>query len=153
MKNEELIEHLKEYYSDKDTKGFNILDFVAFGSPLLAIAYYKLFFPDFVEYRGMIFMADEFYDEDRIDVDHLLEQENLSKKEIEQSYDWSEIPSGFFGKNAGDTYDDEDDYLAEILCQTWKCKLEADFPGKRFVVELVDAKETGGEIAVVFYQM
>ena len=154
MKNAELIEHLKEYYAGKDTKNFNILDFVgAYGSPLLAIAYYKLFSPDFIEYRGMIFMADEFDDKGRIDVDHLLEQKNLSKKEIEQSYDWFEIPSGFFAKSAGDTYDDEDEYLAEILCRTWKLKLEADFPDKRFVVKLLDPEETGGEIGIAFYQM
>ncbi len=51
-----LINHLKEFHAKADTSNFNVLDFVsAFGNPLEALAYSYLFWPDFVEFEGMIF--------------------------------------------------------------------------------------------------
>lgn len=67
MKEELIIEHLKKIYSDKDTTNFDLLDFVgAFGSIPMALAYSKLFWPDFVEFYEMIFLKDIFELEDYI---------------------------------------------------------------------------------------
>lgn len=152
MEDSLLIEHLTEYYTDKDTRNFTILDFVgAYGSPLLALAYSKLFWAGFVEFKGMIFLSDNFDKDKEEKIEELLKKGH-TMQEIEKSFNWLEVPSGIFGKNAGDTYDDEDYYLAETLTQTWSCKLEKDFPNKSFCVKVLSPEETGGEVGVIFFQ-
>ncbi len=152
MENALLVEHLKEFYSDEDTRNFNVLDFVgAFGSPLLAIAYSKLFWADFIEFREMVFLSENFNEDVKKKIGELLENNSI-KQDIEKSFNLFEVPSSFFGKNSGDTYDGEDYQLAEILKQSWRCKLEKDFPSKEFKVEILSADTTGGEVGVIFYQ-
>lgn len=152
MKDSLLIEHLKEFYIGEETQNFNILDFVgAFGSPLLALAYAKLFCPVFIEYKGMIFLSDSFSKNAREKVDGLLRNSH-KKQEIEKSFNSFEIPSYFFNKNAGDTYDEEDYHLAEILKQTWGYKLKTDFPDRKFHIEILSTEETGGEVSLILFQ-
>ena len=152
MENSLLIEHLKEFYSKEDTRNFNVLNFVgAYGSPLLALAYAKLFWADFVEFKEMIFLADNLSEDAKEKIEELLDN-NYKNKEIEKSFNLIEVPSGIFGKNAGDTYDEEDYQLAEILKQIWACKLEIDFPTKEFQIEVLSPEDTGGEVGIAFFQ-
>jgi hypothetical protein len=152
MENSLLIEHLKEFYSEKDTRNFNVLDFVgAYGSPLLALAYAKLFWADFVEFKEMVFLADKLSEEAKEEIEELLEN-NYKNQEIEKSFNLIEVPSSIFGKNAGDTYDEEDYRLAETLKQIWSCKLEIDFPTKEFQFEVLSPEDTSGEAAIIFFQ-
>ncbi|MBX3282036.1 MAG: hypothetical protein KF756_06115 [Acidobacteria bacterium] len=147
---------LKAYFSSEDTRNFSVLDFVGtFGSPLIALAYAKLFWPDFVEFKGMIFVGDNFDREtkDRIDaILHSSEAEREDFSGIEKSFNFFEVPSYFFGRHAGDTNEEEDRYLAEKLAEMWKCKLSMDFPERSFVIKLIEPEESGGEIALMFYQ-
>ena len=47
MEEKLILEKLKKKYKEKDTTNFNISDFIyAVGSPLDAIMYLKLFWPD-----------------------------------------------------------------------------------------------------------
>lgn len=152
MNDLDLIEHLREYYAQEGSKNFNVLDFVgAFGSPLLAIAYSRLFWPDFIELHGMIFISDNVGAGNRKDIDECVNK-SWNKQEIEKAFNIFEVPEYFFGKFAGDTYDDEDEHLAEILVQAWRGKLAMDFPNRSFMVEVVDREENGGDLAIWFYQ-
>lgn len=158
MDNSELIEHLTEYYSGKGSKNFNVLDFVgAFGSPLLAVAYSKLFWPDFSEFEDMIFLSDHLEmayvkSEQPQQIKECL-AESWEKQRIEYSFNLCDVPESFFNKNAGDTYDSEDEYLANVLAQMWKSKLTHQFPSRNFNVEVLTPEENGGEFAVTFYQL
>lgn len=153
MNEEDLITHLQEYFERENTRNFSVLDFVgAFGSPLLAIGYSKLFWPQFCAFEDMIFLADSIEDaEAKRRVKKCL-HESWDKQEIEKSFSLCEIPEYFFNKNLGDTYDEEDEYLAEILTQMWGCKLAKDFPSRTFNVEIVPPEENGGNLAITFYQ-
>jgi hypothetical protein len=152
MNNSSLIEHLKEFYSEQDNRNFNVLDFVgAYGSPLLALAYAKLFWADFVEFKEMIFLSDNLSDDGKEKIEELLNND-YKNQVIEKSFNLIEVPSDIFGKNAGDTYDEEDYQLAKILKQIWTCKLEIDFPTKEFQIEILSPEETGGEVGIIFFQ-
>ena len=55
MTSEELVVELTRLHADQNTKNFNAYDFIsAFGSPLEAVMYSKLFWPDFIEIKGMV---------------------------------------------------------------------------------------------------
>lgn len=153
MKNEEIIESLKIYFPKEDCTNFEIGDFVsAFGSPLLAIAYSKLFWPEFVEFEGMVFLAEAFDNEAQQRVSEALKQNIESKSEIEEAFNLYEVPSYFFGTNAGDTTEDEDHELAKIMAEMWMAKLRMDFPNKAFKMEIVPPEVSGGEVSLLFYQ-
>ncbi|HUF05705.1 MAG TPA: hypothetical protein VMM38_16205 [Aridibacter sp.] len=154
MNNDSLVEHLSEHFSESDTKNFDVLDFVgAFGSPLLALAYSKLIWPDFSTYKDMIFLSEFLDDECKGRIDLMLE-EGSSAKQIEESFNFFEVPSSFFGRNAGDTVVEEDLQLARVLSETWSAKLARDFPSLDFrVLVLNDPEETGGEIGIQFFRV
>src|ERR1700722_17834197 len=92
-----LIDHLKEFHAKADTSNFKVLDFVsAFGSPLEALAYSYLFWPDFVEFEGMIFLKALIEDEeDRSQIRRALAK-FPTRKEVEQSFNQFVIPDSFF---------------------------------------------------------
>ena len=64
MRHEELVECLRRLYPERDTTGFGVFDFLhAEGSPLLAIFYSWLFWPEFVEIDGMVFLKETIEDD------------------------------------------------------------------------------------------
>lgn len=152
MNEESVIEHLKSHFAEEDTGNFDLLDYVgAFGSPLMAIAYHKLFWPDFIIYEDMVFFSDDLDEEMRTEVDSMLGKCS-SKQEIEKSFNYYEVPSQLFNQHAADTYDEEDEYLAELLCETWGAKLALDYPERGFQVQVLSAEETQSETSVLFFQ-
>jgi len=57
MLEQDLIKRLSTLYAEKDTTNFNALDYVyAVGSPLQALMYSKLFWPEFIEIEDMVFL-------------------------------------------------------------------------------------------------
>jgi hypothetical protein len=139
-----LIEHLKEFHAKADTSNFDVLDFVsAFGSPLEALAYSYLFWPDFMEFEGMIFHQSVIEDEeDRSQIRAAL-SEFPSRKEVEQSFNQFLIPDGFFANGLSTTNEEENAWLAERIADVWKVRLSQLFPNKKCVVEIQSAEETG----------
>jgi hypothetical protein len=154
MLEQNLIKRLSTLYTEKDTINFNVLDYVyAVGSPLQALMYSKLFWPEFIEIEDMVFLKDRIEDEDdRRAVLKVLEQHEGNRRKTEQAFNLSEIPPDIFGKNMGETTEEEDRYLAEILVEMWQCRLRILFPNRSFKVVLLTAEETGGEIGILFYQ-
>lgn len=148
----ELLSAFRTKYKDQDSAGFNYLDFLhAQGSPFNALFYSQLFWPEFVEIDGMVFLQDIIEDsEDRKRLNEALVRYKGDKTKTEQAFNLVELPS-LFGKNISETTDEEDAFLAERLTEMWRCKLALDFPNREFLVETVSAKETGGEIAIVFH--
>ena len=149
MRDESLIDHLKELHAGADKGNFNVLDFVsAFGSPLYALAYSKLFWSDFVEFEGMIFIKESIGDEeDRSRIRGALAR-FPTRKEVEQSFNQFLIPDIFFSAGLGTTTDDENLYLAEM----WEARLARLFPDRKCAVDLQLPEDTGEGPTIVVYQ-
>ncbi len=135
LENESLVRHLGQVHGDVDTNRFGVLDFAsAFGSPLEALVYSKLFWPDFLQFEGMIFLAAVLEsDEDRSRVRAALSR-GSSRCEVEQSFNRFEIPSDFFASHRVPTTDEENLCLAERMAETWRARLLQLFPDKQFTV-------------------
>lgn len=147
-------QRLKTKYCDRDCTNFNISDFVfAVGSPLEAIMYSRLFWPDFVEVDGMIFinemMADE---EDRLRLSQVVVRHGGDRREAEKSFNLYEVPSDIFGKAAQEAGPEESRFIASLLCEMWSARLAQLYPHRRFCVEVWEPTTTGGDVGVVFYQ-
>ncbi|MCP4268814.1 MAG: hypothetical protein GY777_25080 [Candidatus Brocadiaceae bacterium] len=147
-------ERYRFLFKEKDTQKFNSMDFIhRFTSPILAILFSELFWPDFVEIDNMVFLENTFEDgSDLKRFNDAVKKYEGDRKKTEISFNTIEIPS-LFGAHMGDTTDDEDLILARTIKSMWKARLADKFPNKKFLVEVIDSEKTGGEIAVIFHQV
>lgn len=151
MQNEWLTSSLKKYYRDFDTTGFNHLDFIhRFGSPLEVLLYSMLVWPDFVEIEGMVFLKDWVEDEDDVKrIKNVLLKNRGDKSETEKSFNNFELAS-FFGPKSGDIENKGYLELAKVLKDSWSAKLQRDFPGKIYRVEVIEPKGNQ-DTGILFY--
>src|SRR5215475_8542229 len=98
MLEQDLIKRLSTLYAEEEPTNFNALDYVyVFGSPLQALMYSKLFWPEFIEIEDMVFLKDRIED-DRSAVLKVLEQYEGNRPKTEQDFNLLEVPSNIFGK-------------------------------------------------------
>lgn len=154
MNDRHLIRRLRELHPDLDTTNFDVLDFVAaFGSPLEALMYSRLFWPEFIEIEGMIFLKESMeYEDDRQRLADALERYGGNRTQTEQSFNLVEVPSTLFTRHKGDTTEVEDQWLAQRLVQMWLAGLRHSYPDRDLVVKVLDPEDTGDEVGVIFYQ-
>jgi hypothetical protein len=152
MTHTDLLSVFRRKFKDQDSTGFNYFDFLhAQGSPFNALFYSQLFWPEFVEIDGMVFLQDIIEDsEAKQRLNEALNRYKGDKTKTEQSFNLVEIPS-LFGKHISEITDEEDAFLADRLAEMWRCRLATVFPDRGFLIKTLSAKETGGEIAVVFH--
>jgi len=153
MKSNDIIAVGKRLWPEQDPTGFNFFDFLhAQGSPRIAIFYSRLFWPDFVEFEGMVFLESSLEDKrDTQRVREALENYCGDKSKTERSFNVIEIPA-LFGKRSTETTKDEDQLLASQICTMWKARLADLFADRIFEVEVQPPTVRGDEIAVCFYQ-
>jgi hypothetical protein len=121
-------------------------------SPVLALLLSDLFWPDFVEIKGMVFLASTFEDESDMHLLTVAEAKYRGNKEkIEESFNLIEVPS-IFGCRMSDLEDDEYILFANMLASMWEARLKQEFNDKVFTVRILSSEETGGEIAILFKQ-
>jgi hypothetical protein len=150
---DKLISHLKEVHAKADTSNFEVLDFVsAFGNPLDALAYSYLFWPDFVEFEGMVFHQSCIGDEEGCSAIRAALSKFSSRKEVEQSFNQFLIPSAFFAAGLSMMTEEENMYLAERLAEIWKIRLAVLFPSKKCIVELELEEENHEGPTIIVYQ-
>lgn len=148
-----LVEVLRRKHADADTTNLGVSDFLwAFGSPVDAMMYLRLFWPDFVQFEGMVFRSESLEDEE----DRRLIREGLKrcagdKTETEKSFNIVEVPTSLFGRGAAESSDELDTLLTEKIVELWSCRLAFMFPRQEFVVEAVPPEENCGELGVTFY--
>jgi hypothetical protein len=154
---EELLKGLRENCraSRIDTTAFGVREMIyVSGSPLDALVYSRLLWPDFVEIEGMVFMEGTIEDEeDRQRLGQALDEYNKDFTLTEQAFNLVEVPSDLFGRRAAETTEEQDHWLAERLAEMWRARLHLRYPAQQFVVKVLEPKETGGEVGVVFYQV
>ncbi len=153
MKEERIISKLRAAYREHNTKGYNTSDFVhAFGSGREALMYAQLFWPEFVEYNGMVFLKSAVEnDDDKRRLEEALKRYGRDLVKTEQSFNLVEVPY-LFGRRMGETDEEEYGWLAEILCEIWRCRLRTLFPGRSFKVEVLELGQGDREPALIFYQ-
>lgn len=153
MYEEDLLAHFKEMRcKGADTTRFNYFDFLhAHGSPLDALFYSRLFWPEFIEIKEMVFLKEMIEDDDdRARLDRALEYYDGDKTRTEQSFNLAEIPY-LFGKNISETNLEEDLMLTERLAEMWRYRLQMIYPERKFIVQILSAEDTGDAIGIIFY--
>ena len=148
-----LIEALKRKYAGHDTTNFSTYDVLAaFGSPVDAVMYMGLLWPEFIQFEGMVFRQDILEDEeDRRRVREALIRSGGDKSGIEQSFNLVEVPCGIFSRGATESSDEVDRFLVERIVEMWKCRLAVEFPKKDFIVQAILPEDNAGEWGVSFY--
>jgi hypothetical protein len=100
------------------------------------LEYVRLLWPDFVEVNGMVFLREEQRAQpDLADVAETLKRFS-NRTQMEQEFNLVEVPMLFASAAGAD--DQAILELANSLRDTWLAKLERDFPGRRFVVEVLE---------------
>ena len=148
-----LIEELRRKHACDDTANFGVSDFLAaFGSPVHAVLYLRMFWPEFIHFEGMVFRRETLEDEDdRRRIREALSHNAGDKAMTEQSFNLVEVPCGLFSRYGHESSDEVDRFLVENLVELWKCRLAITFPDQEFVVEAVPPEENAGEWGVTFY--
>ncbi len=155
MKSKYVLRDLHSRYPEEKESGLGVLDFVwRRGSVLDALMYSFLFWPELVEYQNMIFVNAQRKGRSKPEPEQiraaLVKMRNPWR--VEESFNLFELPYDLFG-NAGDTTDEQVEFLAVRLAELWRAKLAKDFPNRRFEVKVLSPEETGGDLGITFYQV
>jgi hypothetical protein len=152
MSEDVIIKCARRLWPEQDANNFTYFDFLhARASPRQALFYSRLFWPEFVEIDDMIFLRDVV--EDELDRQRVLDAlaTYKDKAQTEHAFNMVEI-APLFGGRMAEFDDNEEMALAEQMKVMWAARLHSAFPGRTFVVEILSAEETGGELAVRFSQ-
>jgi hypothetical protein len=154
MDHAKLLRRLRGLFPDEDNKGFNAFDLIyKFGSPLTALLYSELFWPEFVEVEGMVFLASEVEDDDdRERVTVALARYGGNEQRVERSFNYVEIPS-LFGHRVEESSELEDRLLTERIAAMWRFRLAERFPSRIFEVTIVEPDDSDDEVGIRFFQV
>lgn len=109
------------------------------GSVTEALSYARLLWPEFLEAEGMVFLREEVEVQPALhDVPATL-RTFASRTDMERAFNLIEVPTLF--ATGVEASDEELTQLAATLRDAWQAKLEQEFPGRPFVVEIL-----GGEV-------
>jgi hypothetical protein len=103
-----------------------------------ALAYAELLWPAFVEAEGMVFLREEVEVQPGLQDIPATLQTFASRTDMERAFNLIEVPTLF--ATGADASNEELKQLAEILRETWQAKLEREFPGRPFVVEILEGE-------------
>ncbi len=147
-----LLATLRRRFPDQDAMNFTALDFIyAAGAPADALLYSVLFWPELLEVDGAVLLRASVEDEDGLARLRASVRER-GTAETEKRFNLREF-SDLFGNGLAEIDDDQAEVLLTRVAQMWRCRLGAQFPGRRFEVEVWSPAETGGDIGIVFYQI
>jgi hypothetical protein len=116
-----------------------------------ALLYCRLFWPNFVEVDGMVFLEGTFDDEaDMRRLRDAVHRYEGNRRRVEESFNFHELDLLFGGLQ--DSSQEHDEWLAERLAEMWNARLRDLFPDRGFRVEVIrpDPSE-GHELGVLFH--
>lgn len=114
-------------------------EFFATGTVEDALQYARLIWPEFVEHSDMIFLRQTMEEQpDLQDIPGTLARFGGDRSEMERQFNLVEVPTLF--ASAVEASDTDSRALAEILRDAWQVKLERDFAGRRFSVEILEGE-------------
>jgi hypothetical protein len=144
LNTDELIDFQK--WRKVNSEDFSLLDYLFGVSNVeVAIAFTKLFWPDFFEYKDGVFLSEAFnskiYEQwkDQLEDDITSIEQVMNHKHIEDLLPGSENISmeNLF-------------YLGQVIAEMWQSRLSLVYPNRRFKV---DCKQEDGTVVVMFYQI
>lgn len=144
-----LIQELRDFHADHDTRNFSAWDFIhAFGSPLAAAMYAELFWPEFTEIDGVVLRRDVAEDSQDIDrIRRAISECNGDRALVERNFSRLEVPCGIFSESASDLLEHQ---LAIKLKQMWNARLQFCYPSTAYNVEIEE--DPDGSLYIVFYR-
>lgn len=142
------VDQLKDYQQWKkvNDENFSLWDYL-FGvaNVEIALAFTKLFWPDFVEHEGGLFLSEAFNPEI---YERWKETLGDNPRAIEQAMNHIHIDDILPGSEH--IAPENLFYLGKKLAEMWSSRLEKLYPGKEFKVSCQRDDET---VIVTFYQM
>jgi hypothetical protein len=142
-------ETYKSRYSGAQPTNFTALDFVgALGCVGEALLYSKLFLPDLVEIDGMILLSDFVEDAGGTQAVRELFERFGNASEVERTLNHFQVNLNFPNRLA-ENHDGDEYALAKELANAWTLWLRKNYPGRTFVVRVLNEK---GEASVCFHQ-
>lgn len=149
MKRYELVPELREWDAhnggEESPEGW----VSCMGTFSLAAAYASLFWPQFVEVRGMVFREGV----TASDVDSWLTNTNHEAKVVEATINHLHILDIQHPGIWSEATETQLQFLGRTLRASWAAKLELDFPGRKFAVEFIEgSSENLREYQVLFYE-
>ena len=151
-------EHLTSVISKKFNKlvgeiPTNCLDWLhAIGKASEALLYSILFMPELKIVNDSVLLAWGMQDDESQQrfLDSV-KSNNMSLQQLEASFNFIEV--GYIFDTVGrDTSDEEDELLANLICNAWEGWLKTSFPDRKFIVEVLSAEETGSTVGVHFFE-
>jgi len=120
-----LLRIASRVWPKEDFHGFSGHDLLhAKGSPFFALMYSQIFWPEFIEFDGMVFLPWVIEDDDdRSRVSAKLQE--TDRTAVEKAFNFVEV-SSLFGAGKSHTTAEEDRLLADYLASMWRAKLAAD---------------------------
>lgn len=157
MNDEELLSYLRRHFSAAGARNYNVLDFTfRYGSVLEALMFSHLFWPDFVEFEGMVFFKEiregaGFSER----VKGALNKFAGNRSAVERSFNLREVTTQLLGKDLKETTDEQIDWLEQRLVEMWTARLSNAYPEKRFAVEIVvlDPHDPESDTGITFYHV
>jgi hypothetical protein len=135
---------IPELSSWNNGKGINAYAWInSIGNYEHAIGYSTLFWPDFIEFEDCVFQAEPF---NEITVRNCLKQTSGNKQATEKVI--NHLHLYYLFPNINEPTVEQVIYLAELLKQIWECKLQRDFPARRFTVDIFD----DSDLQITFWQ-
>ena len=135
---------IPELPSWNNGKGIKAYEWIAcIGNYEHAIGYSTLFWPDYVEFEDCVFQAESF---NEITVRNCLKQTSGNKEATESVVNHLHLYDLF--PNTNEPTGEQVIYLAELLKQIWGCKLQHDFPARKFTVDIYG----DSDLQITFWQ-
>ncbi len=130
------------------SQDFTIWNYLTYRADLeMAVAFSKLFWPDFIEVDGCVLLAEHY---SSANFQSWKERYAGEMHRIEAVINHAHVYDLFGNSPADVEYPDElPRYLAEVLAACWRCSLQHAFPARAFVVEVYE----GYGPEVTFYQV
>jgi hypothetical protein len=123
-----------------------------FGDMVSALLYSTIFFPEFVEVSGSVFLKDR-----APGADESLESDHLTIAEVEASYNSIEVVYLFTNRNIllneADYSEAAEIKLAGIIADAWADRLKRLYPSRVFKVSVLTPEESGSDYSVEFYEI
>lgn len=150
-----LLQLLYFKHAHIDSTNFDVFDFIsATGSPLDAWMYSCLFWPDFVEFEGMVFRESVACDDEfEQSVREAMINAKGDLRYVEESFSIMELPYNVF-VHAHAELETADLYaLASRIGEMWAARLKTLFPNRTYVVTVGYTDSDKTEPCVTFCQV
>lgn len=144
------IKELEDYYLWHQGSGLKLKSYADFAAtPDVLIAISKVFFPDFIEYKGAVIMGWRFSHEN---FDMWYSKFDGNIREIEVMLNTIEILGELFPNAMQSQNYHNIKYLGMKLAFSWECELRRQFPSKLFKV-IGEKSSQGDDFILSFWQI